>query len=400
MREELIARTVVVLAEDAERLGALTWDHVVGVFTRRGLDADEVTRVLARLGDQGVVIEQEGEDAPEPDARSEQAMSLGLPAQMRRHPILTAEAEVALGRRVQLGLAARARLADGADLASVRALVEDGERAREELVRSNLRLVVSVAQRYGQNAGDLEFDDLVQEGTLGLQRAAEKFDPGLGYKFSTYATWWIRQAIGRSIDTTGYAIRLPVHVWERVRKINGYTRSFESRNGRPPTLREVAEGVEMDPADVQALLDISRPLIRLDTPVGDDAGGETLGGLLISTAIPPPDDIVLSDDIAGQVSDLIHSKFDPRSVDILERRFGFVAAEPATLEEIAQVHGITRERVRQIELRLLMTLSTDQAIVDLARQWGLRPRPNSPADKRAGAAASSGRVAGVAAIAR
>ncbi|WP_433612576.1 sigma-70 family RNA polymerase sigma factor [Dactylosporangium sp. CA-139114] len=396
MRDELVARTVAVLVEDAERLGVLTWDHVVGIVARRGLDADEVTGVLTRLADEGVTVEREVEDAHSLDDPSDRAIASGLPAQMRRHPILTAEAEVALGRRIQLGLAARERLNGDADVASVRGLIDDGDRARDELVRSNLRLVVSVAQRYAQSAGDLDFDDLVQEGIVGLQRAAEKFDPGLGFKFSTYATWWIRQAIGRGIDMAGYPIRLPVHVWERVRKINGYARSFESRHGRQPTLREVAEGVEMDAADVQALLDISRPLVRLDTPVGDDDGGGTLGELLMSNVMPAPEEALLADDVADQVSGIIHSRFDPRSVDILERRFGFVNDEPATLEEIAQVHGVTRERVRQIELKLLMILSADQVIRDLAHHWGLRPQPKSPADRyiaRMASPSPAGRVA-------
>ena len=399
MREELVARTVAVLVEDAERLGALTWDHVVGITTRRDLDADEVAGTLARLADQGVAVEDPSGNEQPPQEATGQPRNSHLPAEMRRHRILTAEDEVALGRRIQLGCAAEERLEQGGDVASARRLIEDGRRARDELVRSNLRLVVSIAQRYTQGAGDLEFDDLVQEGTLGLQRAAEKFDPGLGYKFSTYATWWIRQAIGRGIDTTGYCIRLPVHVWERVRKINGYARSYESRNGRPPTLREVAEGVEMDSADVQALLDISRPLIRLDTPVGDESGGSTLGELLIPDAMPAPEDVVAAQYLSDQVGALLQSRFDPRSVDILERRFGFVTDEPATLEEIAQVHGLTRERVRQIELKLLMTLSCDQVILDLARQWGLRPQPKSPAAKRAADVTSPGRGARVAATA-
>jgi RNA polymerase primary sigma factor len=152
----------------------------------------------------------------------------------------------------------------------------------------------------------------------------------------------------------------------------------------------------MDSADVQALLDISRPLIRLDTPVGDESGGSTLGELLIPDAMPAPDEVVAAQYLSDQVEGLLQSRFDPRSVDILERRFGFVTDEPATLEEIAQVHGLTRERVRQIELKLLMTLSRDQVILDLARQWGLRPQPKSPAAKRAADVTSPVRGARVA----
>jgi RNA polymerase primary sigma factor len=392
MRGELVQRVVDVLTEDADRLGALTWDHVVAIVSRRQLEPAEVNAVLAELARQDIPVARDGQDDPELDRGASEALAPGLPAEMRRHPLLTAEEEVALGRRIQLGLAARERHGDGDDDEADRQLIEDGQRARDELVRANLRLVISIAQRYAHNAGELDLDDLVQEGTLGLHRAAEKFDPTLGYKFSTYATWWIRQAIGRGIDTIGYSIRLPVHVWERVRKINGYTRSFESRNGRVPTLREVAEGVEMEAADVQALLDISRPLVRLDTPIGDDGGGGTLGEMLINKSLPAPDETVTEDHVTRQVGDLIQARFDPRSVDILERRFGLITDEPATLEEIARVHGLTRERVRQIELKLLMTLSSDEAIVDLARQWGLRPQPKSPAAKRGPATTSPDRV--------
>ncbi|MFF4891938.1 sigma-70 family RNA polymerase sigma factor [Micromonospora chersina] len=391
MREELVARTVEVLAEDADRLGELTWDHFVGIVSRRQLDADEVSSALAELARHGLTVERERDEERQLEESPGLARSWRLPAQMRRHRILTAEEEVALGRRIQLGMAARERLEEDGGDASARRLVEDGCQARDELVRSNLRLVVSVAQRYGPSAGDLDFDDLVQEGTFGLQRAAEKFDPSLGYKFSTYATWWIRQSIGRGIDMTGSAIRLPVHICEKVRKINGYARSFESRNGRPPFLSELAEGTEMDAADVQALLDISRPLIRLDTPVGDDGGVSTLGDYLMNDPMPAPDDVVTAENVSAQVTGILQANFDPRSVDILERRFGLGTDEPATLEEIAQVHGVTRERVRQIELKLLMTLSSDRVILDLAQSWGLRPQPNSPAAKRAAVAASSGR---------
>ncbi len=393
MREQLVARTVEVLVEDADRLDILTWDHFVGVVSRRGLDSDEVGDTLSELALRGVTVEREPDGTPAPDDPPARDSSSRLPAGMRRHRILTAEEEVGLGRRIQLGISAQRRLDEGD--AGAQRLVDDGLRARDELVRSNLRLVVSIAQRYAGSAGDLDLDDLVQEGTLGLQRAAEKFDPALGYKFSTYATWWVRQSIGRGIDTTGFSIRLPVHICERVRKIGGYARAFESRNGRPPGLREIAEGVDMDAADVQALLDISRPLARLDAPVGDEGGGGTLGELLINDRIPPPDEVVTSNHFSEQVSGLLRAKFDPRSVDILGRRFGLITDEPATLEEIARVHGLTRERVRQIELKLLMTLASDYVIQDLARQRGLRPQPKSPAAKCAADATSSGRAARV-----
>lgn len=382
MRDELVTRTVAALIEDAERLGEVRWDHVVSVTARRELDTEEVGAVLAELARHGIVVDLDaGVRADGTDGRPASTALSRLPTEMRRHRVLTASEEVALGRRIQLGLEAAARVTGEEGTDSGRELVQDGIRAREELVRSNLRLVASVAQRYVPSAGDLDFDDLVQEGTLGLQRAAEKFDPELGYKFSTYATWWIRQAICRGIDTSGHPIRLPVHIWERIRKINSYARSFEARNGRVASLREVAEGVDMDTGEVQALLDISRPLARLDAPVGDAKEGLTLGEMLFNSSLPDPDEAVERSSVSREVGAVIQSRLDPRSVDILDRRFGLSAPEPATLEEIARVYGLTRERIRQIEQRVLTILSDDRAIRALATEWGLRPQPKSPASR-------------------
>lgn len=393
MREELVLRAVSVLVEDAERLDVLPWDHVIGILNRRGLEPEEVSAVVAELARLGIPVEREnGGGAADHDAKGRSLPA--LPAQMWRHRILAAEEESALGRRVQLGFAAMERRQAGADATSVAALIEDGLRARDELVRSNLRLVVSIAQRLVQNAGDMELEDLLQEGVLGLQRAAEKFDPTLGYKFSTYATWWVRQAIGRGIDRDGFAVKLPTHVWEKLRKISRYTRSFELRNGRSPVLREVAESVEMDVVELQALLDISRPLVRLDAPIGDETGGGTLKELLANTSLPAPEDAVADDHVSRQLGKILQRRFDPRSIDILERRFGLSTDEPATLNEIGRIHGVSRERVRQIELKLLMALSGDHAIQALARQLGLRPQPKSPAARYAAGTTSHRRAPG------
>jgi RNA polymerase primary sigma factor len=392
VREELVLRAVSVLVEDAERLDVLTWDHVVGILDRRGLGPEEVGAVVAELGRMEIPVEREDDGgSASHDAKGRSLPA--LPAQMRQHRILAAEEEAALGRRIQLGFLAMERREAGAD-ATVTALIDDGLRARDELVRSNLRLVISIAQRLAQNAGDMEFEDLVQEGVLGLQRAAEKFDPTLGYKFSTYATWWVRQAIGRGIDRDGFVIKLPAHVWEQLRKVNRYTRSFELRNARSPILREVAEGVDMDVADLQALLDISRPLVRLDAPIGDESGGGTLGELLANNSLPLPEEAVADNHVSRQLGKILQRSFDPRSVDILERRFGLSTDEPTTLDEIGRVHGVSRERVRQIELKLLMALSGDDAIQALARQLGLRPQPKSPAARYAAGATSHRRVPG------
>jgi RNA polymerase sigma factor (sigma-70 family) len=372
MRADLVARCVEVLVDDAERLGGLPWSQVLAVTSRRDLTADEINSVALALIERGVEVE-----APELASRPRHDGALersghwsGLPAAMRDHRVLDATEEVALGRRIQLGLEAAQRLAEVGDDSRLRALVADGKRAREELIRANIRLVVSVAQRALPHAGDLEFDDLVQEGITGLHRAAEKFDPSLGYKFSTYATWWIRQAIGRAIDTSGHLIRLPVHVWETVRRIDRYARDFERRNGREPTLHEIAEGVTMDPADVKGLLDVTAPFVRLDTPIHDEGDGTTLADFVLTAVSPGPEEITTRNSLARDLAKVLRRLLDPRSLSVIERRFGFHDGEEKTLEEIGRVHGVTRERIRQIEKEVLKKLAADNEILEIAHAWG------------------------------
>jgi RNA polymerase sigma factor (sigma-70 family) len=361
-------RCVEVLADDAARAGRLAWSDVVRVTTARGL-GDEVSHVAAALGDLDIEVTGApvGLGAPRPESAR---LDVGtLPASMRSHVILTAEQEVVLGRRIQLGLRAaeRAESEDRAPDPDESALIADGTVARDELITSNVRLVVSVVRRYAHNAGDLEFDDLVQEGVKGLHRAAVKFDPEKGYKYSTYANWWIRQHVERAIDDTGSTIRLPVHLCTEVRKVEHYARDFEVRNGRRATLQELAAGVGQDPARVQALLDWSMPVVRLDSPLNSDEGGfKTLGDVVLAATEPGPEELVADSLVAAKLRRRLASVLDPRSLRIVEGRFGFRGAEELTLESLGAEFSITRERVRQIENKILKVLREDGEVRALA----------------------------------
>lgn len=368
MERDDFIRCVEVLADDAARAGRLVWSDVVRIATARGLGA-EVSLVVAALGD--LDVEVVGAPAGLGAPRSTNARSdVGtLPASMRSHLILSAEQETALGRRIQLGLrtAEKAEAEGRAPDPGENALIRDGVLARDELITSNVRLVVSVVRRYVHNAGDLEFDDLIQEGVKGLHRAAVKFDPELGYKFSTYANWWIRQHVERAIDDTGSTIRLPVHLCTEVRKVEHYAREFEVRNGRRATLQELAVGVEQDPARVQALLDWSMPVVRLDSPLNsDEAGVATLGDVVLAATEPGPEELVADSLVAAKLRRRLASVLDPRSLRIVEGRFGLRGTDELTLESLGEEFGITRERVRQIENRILKVLREDREVRALA----------------------------------
>ncbi|WP_020519354.1 sigma-70 family RNA polymerase sigma factor [Catelliglobosispora koreensis] len=381
MRADLVARCVEVLSEDAERLGELTWAQVVAVTSRRELDAGETSAVFLGLAEAGIEVEtpdrDSGNDTLEPAAL--RSLNSQLPQAMRDHRILTADEEVGFGRRIQLGLRARERLSELSvpDENLVR-LASDGDDARNELIRFNVRLVINIARRHLHFAGELDFEDLVQEGFTGLNRAAEKFDPALGYKFSTYATWWIRQSIDRAIANIGHSIRLPVHVWEKVRQIHIHIRDFERRNGRAPALAEIGAALLMDTGHIQGLLDTSAPLVRLDTPIGE-AGESSLADYLLVERGPGPEAQVVEQSLMDDLSDALRERLDERSLHVIAMRFGFLDGEAHTLDEIGQVHNVTRERVRQIEGKVLGILASDKRVLGIAQSLGYGlPRPGVP----------------------
>ena len=240
----------------------------------------------------------------------------------RKYPLLTAAEEVDLAQRIEKG---------------------DVD-AKDRMINSNLRLVVSVARKY-QGHG-LSLGDLVQEGMLGLIRATEKFDWRRGFKFSTYATLWIRQAIQRGLENSSRTIRLPVHIAQRERKINRTERELATKLGREPTEQELADAVELPVDQVIEIRKAARPLTSLDQPVGDD--GETAFGDLLASSAPNPEDEVVSDAGTSAVQEAVN-RLPERERDVVELRFGLGGREPTPLRETGRKLGISAERVRQIE---------------------------------------------------
>ena len=273
-------------------------------------------------------------------------------------PLLTALEEVELARSIEAGLYA-AHVLDGtvesgveASDTELRDIVDEGERAMQRFVQANLRLVVSVARKYGR--AQMPLLDLVQEGNTGLIRAVEKFDYAKGFKFSTYATWWVRQAISRGIAQQGRIVRLPVHVAEQVNQVSAARRNLERQLGREPELAEIAEELGLEESRIVDLLRYSRDHVSLDAPVEAD-GDTSLGDLIARETSPGPDEVVLDAEERGRLEEML-TDLDDRSRDVVRRRYGLLDGRQAKLADIGSHWGITAERVRQIERAALATL--------------------------------------------
>lgn len=280
-----------------------------------------------------------------------------------RTPLLTAEDEVMLARRIEAGVFAQAVL-DGtvtttveATTEELQAVAEDGERAMQHFIRANLRLVVSVARKYAR--APMPLLDMVQEGNTGLIRAVEKFDYSKGFKFSTYATWWVRQAISRGIAQQGRIVRLPVHVAEQVNQVSAARRNLERQLGREPDVTEIAAELAIEPDRVVELIRYSRDHVSLDAPVDED-GDTSLGDLIARENAPGPDEAVLDGQDSGVLEGMLKN-LDERSADVVRRRYGLLDGRQAKLADIGAVWGITAERVRQIERNALAALRTTAA---------------------------------------
>ncbi|GAA3191718.1 RNA polymerase sigma factor [Actinocorallia longicatena] len=288
-----------------------------------------------------------------------------------RRQLLTAEQEVDLAKRIEAGLYAEYKLENPPKrmAASTREdlewVVEDGNRAKAHMLEANLRLVVSVAKKYSDRG--LSLLDVVQEGNLGLIRAVEKFDYSKGYKFSTYAMWWIRQAIQRGFADSARTIRLPVHVLELLSKLSRVERDMHQRLGREPTDEELAEEMGKSPDQVRELLRTSRQPISLDSTIGED--GETrIGDLIEDTDSPEASDLVDRQLMADQLRRAL-GVLSPREAKIMAMRFGLYDGTPRTLDEIGKHLGLTRERIRQLEKESLSKLrhpSNAQPLLDFA----------------------------------
>ncbi|HET9650366.1 MAG TPA: RNA polymerase sigma factor [Microlunatus sp.] len=312
--------------------------------------------------DQGFVL-SEADDADEPE---QQVMAAGATAdpvkdylkQIGKVALLNAEQEVELAKRIEAGLFADEKLNDdgatiaGEELEDFEWIAEDGRRAKNHLLEANLRLVVSLAKRY--TGRGMLFLDLIQEGNLGLIRAVEKFDYTKGYKFSTYATWWIRQAITRAMADQARTIRIPVHMVEVINKLARVQRQMLQDLGREPTPEELARELDMTPEKVVEVQKYGREPISLHTPLGEDGDSE-FGDLIEDSEAVVPADAVSFTLLQEQLHDVLDT-LSEREAGVVSMRFGLTDGQPKTLDEIGKVYGVTRERIRQIESKTMSKL--------------------------------------------
>jgi RNA polymerase sigma factor (sigma-70 family) len=287
--------------------------------------------------------------------------------EISRTPLLNAAQEVDLAKAIEAGLYAEQlleedELPEGVKKAELRRLVIEGDRAKDQFIRANLRLVVSIARRYVRSG--MPMLDLIQEGNTGLVRAVEKFDYLRGYKFSTYATWWIRQAISRAIAQQERTVRLPVHLVEDVNRMRNVARQLTRELGGEPEPEQVAAALGVPLERVHELLRWSQDTVSLDTPVGDD-GDTNLGDLVADTDSPSPEDIVLGALERQRIEGLL-GHLDDRSAGIMRARYGLEDGREHSLTEVASRFSLSRERIRQLEIQALGRLR------ELARAEGLR----------------------------
>ena len=378
-----VEKALVQLKELSQTRGFLLFDDVLAIWPQAEEQIDELEELFALLQEAGLEIYPDeatalAEIGPLPaSTRPEESdvqhlLEVGIDLdlsemptddpltlylrEMGRVPLLTPEHEMALARQLAEGRQARRRLRgapnSGDEVDQLLDLTRAGEAAREHLIRANTRLVVSVAKRYmGQG---VPFADLIQEGNLGLMRAVDKFEPERGHKLSTYATWWIRQAITRALADQGRTIRLPVHMGDRIRQLYRTARQLEQKLGRPATPEEIAESMELDPLQVRWMLRISRHPVSLEQPVGEEEES-TLGNFIEDEDSPAPPDIAGNSLLREKLEELLET-LTPREARILRLRYGLDNGRTYTLEEVGNKFGLTRERIRQIEAEALNRL--------------------------------------------
>jgi RNA polymerase primary sigma factor len=353
------------LVAHGSRRGFVTAREVATAVGDAGLDSDAVHRVGVRLRDAAVPLVDDrpvtpGAPPPRPTAAdapaSVDAVRLYL-NEIGRVDLLDQESEVDLAKRVDAGLAAAMVLDSTQELTTaqrtcLRRVERLGRDAKQVMIEANLRLVVSIAKRHVGRG--LQFPDLIQEGNLGLMRAVDKFDYTRGYKFSTYATWWIRQMISRAIADQSRTIRIPVHLVETMNRLGRIERSLVQRLGREPTVEEVAVAAELPVDKVEEFRRLGVDPTSLDAPIGEDGDG-SMGELLEDRNATVPVEaaarLLLRSDIEAVLDDL-----NPRERTVIEQRFGLVGTEPSTLEQVGGNLGLTRERIRQIEAKALAKL--------------------------------------------
>ncbi len=311
--------------------------------------------------DEGFIV-SDADDADEPEQQVLVAGATADPVkdylkQIGKVALLNAEQEVTLAKRIEAGLFAEESMTSGrdvpaADLDDYEWIVLDGRRAKNHLLEANLRLVVSLAKRY--TGRGMLFLDLIQEGNLGLIRAVEKFDYTKGYKFSTYATWWIKQAITRAMADQARTIRIPVHMVEVINKLARVQRQMLQDLGREPTPEELAKELDMTPEKVVEVQKYGREPISLHTPLGEDGDSE-FGDLIEDSEAVVPAEAVNFTLLQEQLHDVLDT-LSEREAGVVSMRFGLTDGQPKTLDEIGKVYGVTRERIRQIESKTMSKL--------------------------------------------
>jgi RNA polymerase primary sigma factor len=364
------------LLDEADDQGYLTLDQIVEAFPEAEEDMADLEDLFAHLYDQDIEIydneaaaqEKKDMDGPDFDQNVEEEPTSDLSnisvdntislyfKEMGREPLLTREEEVMLAKRMERGKEAKRKLDENGhgpeERAELEHLINEGEAAREHLIKANTRLVVSIAKRYrGQG---LSYLDLIQAGNLGLIRAADKFDYTMGNKFGTYATWWIRQSIARTLKQQGRNIRIPVHTTDRIRKLHKAAGRLEQDLGRHPTPEEIAMEVDLEPDQVRWLLDVSRRPLSLETPI-DEEGDSEFGDFIEDKKAPSPAQNAEMHMLHEELEEAL-STLSPREVRVLNMRFGLGGQDTYTLKEVGEKFGVTRERIRQIEGKALKKL--------------------------------------------
>ena len=377
--EEAIGSKKYLLTKAAEQ-GFVTHDDILTALPEAEENLEELEDILATLLEAGIEIgapeKEDGGQAVAPEGsrktpvrddsaadqeayfetvRIDDPIGLYL-KEIGQVPLLVAEQEVMLAKRMEAGWSAQAKLDENGLNSSGRAelemIVRDGIAAREHLIRANSRLVISVAKKYIGRG--VPFLDLIQEGNIGLIRAANKFNYRLGHKFSTYATWWIRQAVTRAIADQSRTIRVPVHMGDQINKLLRISHRLTQELGHKPTSEELAEAMEIPARKAEEMLRVARRPLSLEMPT-DDEGDSELGDFIEDGDSAAPDDEVTASMLRELLQDILQD-LPPREVRILQLRYGLVDGETYTLEEVGKKLGVTRERVRQIEAQALSRL--------------------------------------------
>jgi len=362
------------LLELGRRQGYVTYDDVMEAVPEAELNIEQLEDALAALIDLSIEISDAELEEPivEEKAKKQTATLVGAAEdvdlsaididdsislylkEIGRIPLLTAEQEVDLAKRMESGKKSKRRLSNNGHLGEeerrrLKWVVRDGKAAQEHLTKANSRLVVSVAKKYVGRG--VPFLDLIQEGNIGLIRAVKKFDYRRGYKFSTYATWWIRQAVTRAIADQGRTIRVPVHMYEQINRLARVSRQLVQELGRDPTVEEIAAELGVSPKKVERTIKVSQRPLSLEMPVGEE-DDSFLGDFIEDSDAPSPTDQASQQLLRDQIDDIFVS-LTPREVRILQLRFGLVDGYSYTLEEVGKKFGVTRERIRQIEAQAL-----------------------------------------------